>query len=216
MNVNTARIVISGYAFDPNSEKKEIGIQIDAYINADMAKTDVEDLARIDVIVAELLNIGVRLNRLDHACTHLFADGAWIVFGARVPCHEVVSPPVIDQCFLMRLANGFAHYYGVKHVITWADFEDNYANVAFARRGVILPRGRTFPVIPLRRREDEDEQHLFAPRASTMFDSNRIDKKDRDKTYLNWKNGINNPDDKDGNEEKEGSPSAKRARAEAE
>jgi hypothetical protein len=221
MEAITARIVISGYAFDPNSEQKEIGIQIDAYIEANMAKTGVGALAQLDAIEAELLKIGVRVNRLNHACTHLFADGAWIVFAARVPYHEVGSPSVIDSTYLNLLATGFATYYGVKHIITWADFEDNYANVAFARRGVQLPL-RTFRGIPLRRREGEDEQHLFVPRFSVMHDHNHIDKKNQDKTYFEWKSGPKESEDKEDEkekeekEEKEGSPSAKRARTSAE
>jgi hypothetical protein len=200
---------------DPNSEQKEIGIQIDAYIEANMAKTGVEALAQLDAIEAELLKNGVRLNRLSHACTHLFADGAWIVFGARVPCHEAVSPSVIDSTYLNLLATGFATYYGVKHIITWADFEDNYANVAFARRGVKLPL-RTFAAIPLRRRQGEDEQHLFAPRFSVMYDNDRIDKKHQDDNYVEWKLGLKKSDDEEDKEDKEDSPSAKRARTSAE
>ena len=212
MEVITARIVISAYAFNPNSDQKEIAIQIEAYLDADMAKTEVEALANTTVIEAELLKIGARVNRLSHACTDLFSDGALITFGARVPWNGEGSFPIIDSFFLNLLTIGLANFYGVGASITWSIFEYNLANVSFARRGVQLPIPRTFPENRLWRRKEEGEQHLFIPRVSIMFDSRRVNRKNQDKTFFEWKYSIEESEDKKGGEDKQASPSAKRAR----
>tara|TARA_B100001057_G_C22705933_1_gene893737 strand:+ start:36 stop:722 length:687 start_codon:yes stop_codon:yes gene_type:complete len=227
MNVNTARIVISGYAFDPNSdafdpnsEKKEIGIQIDAFLEADIDtdKTEIDSIAQLSAIEAKLLKIGVRLNGLHHACTKLFSDGAWVVFVGRMPWNGKGSLPIVDSSLLGLVAIAFAHFYGVGHSITTTKFEDNYANVAFARQGVASPFKCTFPEVNLVRRKGEDEGHLFVPRFSAIWDFDQVELQDKDKAYRQWRFektcselGCFKKDE----QENEGLPPAKRVRFES-
>jgi hypothetical protein len=202
MNVNTARFIISAYAYDPSSSEKKIGIQIEAYLDADMTSTEVEALGQFNPT-----HLGIFKH--SHASTMLFSDGALVTYGAQVIWDEADTPPIVDASLLNLLAIALAKHYGVSEIITIARFEDNYANVAFARRGVENPVTRTFSAITRPRRDGEDS-HLFTPSFAVMYDHGDVHKRDKDRKYFDWKFGVKFTDDK---EDDESSPSAKRSRA---
>jgi hypothetical protein len=211
MNVNTARFIISAYAYDPSSSEKKIGIQIEAYLDADMTSTEVEALGQFNPT-----HLGIFKH--SHASTMLFSDGALVTYGAQVIWDEADTPPIVDASLLNLLAIALAKHYGVSEIITIARFEDNYANVAFARRGVENPVTRTFSGVDRHRRDGKDS-HLFVPSVAIMYDHGEINTRNNDRMFFDWKFGIKFVDDKEDNkedkkdkEDDEPSPSSKRAR----
>jgi hypothetical protein len=213
MNVNTARFVISAYAYSPALTMKKIGIQIEAYLDADMDNTEVDALGQFNPT-------GLGLLEHSHASTMLFSDGALVTYGAQVVMmlDEGDTLPIVESSLLNLLAIALAKYYGVADIITNAKFGDNYANVAFARRGVENPVTRTFSGVDRHRRDGKDS-HLFVPSVAIMYDHGEINTRNNDRMFFDWKFGIKFVDDKEDNkedkkdkEDDEPSPSSKRAR----
>lgn len=84
------------------------------------------------------------------------------------------------------LALEFAEFWGVADTITEFCFTQNYANVAFARFGILYPLSRTLDPGRTLRRADE-YKHLFVPSVFVMFPSHDVDNTDKHRTFLEWR-----------------------------